>query len=144
MDVERIVFRLIADASSYFNVLDTAQSRLIFFTSFVTQHMATSAVKMAAEFEQAALSFEVKTGPATAARAIMQDRQRLSLETPFTFPDVLKSSKQVKAFGFDVADITTVISRLGDVAAGTGVDINRIILAFGQVRTTGRLMGQEL
>lgn len=144
MDVERIVFRLIADASSYFNVLDTAQSRLLFFASFVTQHMATAALKMAAEYEQAAIAFEVMTGSAREAREVLGDLSRLALETPFSFSEVLKSARQVKAFGFDVADITTVVSRLGDVAAGTGTDINRIILAFGQVRTTGRLMGQEL
>lgn len=144
MDVERIVFRLIADASSYFNVLDSAQSRLLFFASFMTEHMGRAALQMAAEFEQAAISFEVMTGSAELAYSILKDISDLALRTPFSFSELVASAKQVKAFGFDVADITTVLSRLGDVSAGTGVDINRIILAFGQVRTTGRLMGQEL
>jgi len=50
----------------------------------------------------------------------------------------------VMAFGFEVEDVVPILSRLGDVGIATGADMGRLILALGQVRTTGRLMGQEL
>jgi len=41
-------------------------------------------------------------------------------------------------------EIFDTMKRLADVSAGLGVDMNRIILAYGQVRSASVLRGQEL
>jgi tape measure domain-containing protein len=144
MDIERIVVRLVADTTSYIEGLNRAQARLLYFAGFVMEQVGRSAIELAANFERLAIAFEVMTGSAETGLKILNDITRLAIESPFTSMELIQAGKQVKAFGFDTSDIIPILSRLGDVSVATGTDINRIILAFGQVRTTGRLMGQEL
>lgn len=144
MDVERLVVRLLADATSYNRIIDSVQARLSDFAAYATVTLGKTAIELAANYERAGVAFEVMTGSALRGQKILRDVANLALETPFSTDELIKSAKQVKAFGFEVDDIIPILSRLGDVASGTGSDMDRIILAFGQVRTTGRLMGQEL
>lgn len=106
--------------------------------------VAYEAVRMGSKFEMAKIELEVMTKSAEKAESVLTGLQKLGVESPFTTAEMIQSAKQVKAFGFETDQIVPILSRLGDVASGTGADMDRIILAFGQVRTTGRLMGQEL
>lgn len=102
------------------------------------------AAKFAAQYERAAIAFEVMTGNAQTGKKLLDEITALAIETPFTSIELIEAAKQVKAFGFETAETIPIISRLGDISQGTGARLDRLILAFGQVRTTGRLMGQEL
>lgn len=144
MDIERIVVRLVVDATSYVEGLDRASARLLYFAGYVAEQVGRSAITLAADFERLSIAFEVMTGSAELGLKVLNDITKLAIESPFTSGELIAAGKQVKAFGFDTQDMIPILSRLGDVSVATGTDINRIILAFGQVRTTGRLMGQEL
>lgn len=144
MDIERIVVRLVADASQYLRVLDSTQARLAAFGGFVGGYFSRQAIQLAADYERAAIAFEVMTKSAGRGRQLLNEINALAIESPFTSAQLRTSAKQVMAFGFDVDDVIPIISRLGDVSVATGTDMDRLTLALGQVRTTGRLMGQEL
>lgn len=89
-----------------------------------------------------------------ALRAILQDEagadrllekfQDLALYSPFTFQDLTGYAKQLAAVGVPIEDIYETTKRLADVSAGVGVDLSRIILAYGQVRSATFLKGSEL
>lgn len=102
------------------------------------------AVKTAAEYENVAIAFEVMTGSAKEAKYILDQINVLAVNTPFKATELLASAKQIKAFGFETDQILPVLSTLGEVASGTGTPLERIALAFGQVKVAGRLMGPEL
>lgn len=144
MDLERVVVRMTADATQYLQMFDVVEARLVAFSGFLVEEMLRSSMKLAMEFERMGIAFEVMTGSAEKGQKILQSIVDLAVTTPFTSQELVKSAKQAMAFGFEINDIIPVLSRLGDVSVSTGTDMDRLILALGQVRTTGRLMGQEL
>lgn len=89
-----------------------------------------------------------------ALRAILQDEagtdkllaqfQELALVSPYTFQSLTGYAKQLAAFGVPLDEIYDTTKRLADVSSGVGVDLSRIILAYGQVRSAAFLRGQEL
>lgn len=144
MDIERIVVRMTADASQYLRVFDVVEARLVSFGGFLVEEMLRSSMRLAMEFERMGIAFEVMTGSAEKGQEVLQSIVDLAVRTPFTSQELAKSAKQAMAFGFEMQDIIPILSRVGDVSVATGTDMDRLILALGQVRTTGRLMGQEL
>jgi len=89
-----------------------------------------------------------------ALRAILQDRAAadeifnqlkvLAVKSPYTFKDLTSYAKQLTAFSTPVNEVYETTKKLADVSAGLGVDMGRIILAYGQVRSAEFLRGQEV
>ena len=144
MDMERLVVRLVADAGQYLQVLDFAEARLINFAASVTEQVTMQSMKLASSYERAEIAFEIMAGTADKAKKLLNDITNLAIETPFKSEELIRDAKQLQAFGVDIEQIVPILEMLGNVSAGTGGHMDRIILAFGQVRTAGRLMGQEL
>ncbi len=111
---------------------------------YATLSAGKAALTLASDYERASVAFEVMTKSATTGKQLLDQITQLAIETPFTSQELIAAAKQVKAFGFDTKDVIPIISRLGDISQGTGGDLDHLILAFGQVSATGRLMGQEL
>ena len=81
------------------------------------------------------------------AKALRNELHDLAAETPFSFLSVNKAARQMMAYGFALHDIVPMLRNIGDAAAafgGSPVVIDRIVRALGQIRTYGRLKGQEL
>ena len=104
----------------------------------------SSLVDVTGEFEtqKAALSAMLQDAPA--AEALIEKVRSLALVSPFTFSELVKDVKQLSAYGIPVGDLYDDTKMLADVAAGLGVDIQRLILAYGQIRSATVLRGQEL
>ena len=89
-----------------------------------------------------------------ALRAILQDRvaadeifdqlKVLAVKSPYTFKDLTSYAKQLTAFSVPVNEVYETTKKLADVSAGLGVDMGRIILAYGQVRSAEFLRGTEV
>jgi hypothetical protein len=105
---------------------------------------ATAAIGGAASFEQNRVAFETMLGSADKARTLMQQISDFAKSTPFQLPEVVQASKQLLAFGFAQDEIIPEMRKLGDVASGVGVPVGQLSAVFGQVRTAGKLMGQDL
>lgn len=67
-----------------------------------------------------------------------------AIESPFRIKDLVTYTKQLAAYKIEQENLFDVTKRLADISAGLGVDMNRIILAYGQVRAASVLRGQEL
>lgn len=75
---------------------------------------------------------------------IFKQAQELAVESPFRILDISKFTKQLAAYQVDQYSLIDTTKRLADVSAGLGVEMNRLILAYGQVRAASVLRGQEL
>lgn len=106
--------------------------------------LGVAGVKSAADFEQSRIAFETMLGSADKAKKMMSDIADFAKSTPFELPEVVKGSKQLLAFGFAQEQILPTMRKLGDLASGLGVPIGQLTTVFGQVRVSGRLMGQDL
>lgn len=67
-----------------------------------------------------------------------------AVESPFRITQLVTYTKQLAAYRIEQENLFDVSKRLADVSAGLGVDMNRLILAYGQVRAASVLRGQEL
>lgn len=85
----------------------------------------------------------------TALRAILQDKQeadkifqqvqQMALQSPFTIMQMTTFTKQLAAYRIESEKLVGTTKMLADVSAGLGVDISRLILAYGQVKAANYL-----
>lgn len=105
------------------------------------------AVNALAFKESTLASFELMLGTKKAAQAFFEQAKGFGKLTPFETSDVVKSFQDLLQAGFTQQEVPIVFQALGDVAAGKGFDkqiIDRLTLAFGQIRSKGKLMGDDL
>lgn len=68
----------------------------------------------------------------------------LALKSPFSVRELVTYTKQLSAYRIETDKLHDTTKRLADVSAGLGVDMSRLILAYGQVRAAEYLRGTEL
>lgn len=77
------------------------------------------------------------------ADILFQQITDLAVRSPFTVKQLTTYTKSLSAYGFEYEKLYDTTKRLADVAAGLGVDMQRIILAYGQVSAANFLRGTE-
>lgn len=89
-----------------------------------------------------------------AMRSILQNKQladeiwdktmQAALQSPFTAMQLTKYTKQLAAYRIETDKLFDTTKRLADVSAGLGVDMQRLILAYGQVKAANYLRASEI
>ena len=117
-------------------------------TGLVGAFTAVQALKFVvvktAELETQTKSLEVLIGSVQRATEVIKELQQFAEVTPFTASELINTAKQLTAFGISGEKVVDITKRLGDIAGATGADLKGLAIAYGQVVTKGRLMGQEL
>lgn len=108
--------------------------------AFLTRSLA----RTLSDFEQLDVAFTTMLGSAEKAKSLLDDLFALAEVTPFSIQSVTAAAKQLLAMGIESEKLVETLTNLGNVAAGLSVPIGRLALNFGQVRTRGKLTGQEL
>ena len=103
-----------------------------------------SLVEITGEFEVQKMALTSMLQSADKADEIFNTLRQSALNSPYTFQDLTKYAKQLTAFNISADSLVETEKMLADVAAGLGVDMGRIILAYGQVKAAGVLKGTEL
>ena len=98
----------------------------------------------AAEREQQRIGFGVMTGSQKTGDKLLGDLVNMGAATPFESGDLIKNAEIMKAFGIETKDILPTMQMLGDVSRGHADKLSALSLAYSQVMSTGRLMGQDL
>lgn len=93
------------------------------------------------ELELQRKSLEVIIGNASYARNLYADIRDLSQQSPYNFQDLMKSTRQLAAFGVQTKDLYGTMKSLSDIGAGLSVDVSRLILAYGHTKSYGYLSG---
>lgn len=101
-------------------------------------------VTLADNLEQAKIAFTTMLWSEEKAIAMLQDLSDFAAKTPFELPEVRQNAKQLLAMGVSAENIIPTLKALGDAAAGTGADMTRLAMNYGQVITQGHLTGREL
>ncbi len=96
------------------------------------------------EFEKQRLSLAAILQDDVASTRIFKQIRDLAVYSPFNFSELIDFSKMLSAYSVPANELFETMKRLADVSAGLGVDMRRIILAYGQVRSAAVLRGQEL
>lgn len=96
------------------------------------------------EMEKQEIAFEVMLGSAEKANALLNELSDKAEKSPFGIIGITDTAKQLIAFGIEAEKVSETIDNLGDIATGVNVPIARLGLVYGQVKTAGRLMAQDL
>lgn len=90
----------------------------------------------------------------TALASILQNKDKadqlfgqiteLAVKSPFTLKELTTYTKSLAAYQVQYEDLYDTTKMLADVSAGLGVDMQRLILAFGQVKAANILRGTEV
>lgn len=97
--------------------------------------------------ESTIASFEVMLGSAEKAKGMFATAAQFAKLTPFASRDVVASFQQLITAGFKETEVPIVFQAVGDLAAARGFDkeiMGRAVLVMGQIKATGKLMGQDL
>ena len=96
------------------------------------------------EFELQQRSLEAILQNKTEADAIFNKTVALAVQSPFQIKDLISYTKQLAAYRIESDKLYDTTKRLADVSAGLGVDMQRLILAYGQVKAAAYLRGTEV
>lgn len=113
-------------------------------TSTALGALGTIGVKYNSSMEQYMASFTTMLGSADKASKHMEELKSFAAKTPFEMADLAQASTTLLAFGVNVNEIMPDLKMLGDISLGNREKFNGLALVFGQVKSQGKLMGQDL
>ena len=132
--------------------LEKADSRLAMLVKRSIQLFALHAAgtfirnirQVTAEFEMLRVALGGIIQDTERANALFKEIKAAAVKSPFEIKDLVTYTKQLSAYRVETENLFHVTMQLADVSAGLGVDMSRLILAYGQVRAASVLRGQEL
>lgn len=101
-------------------------------------------IKLGAELEDTEMVFTTMLGSAEKASKMISDVQTMAAKTPFGTQELLDATKLMLNFGIASEDIMGHLEMLGNISGGNKQRFQSLSLAFSQVQSQGKLMGQDL
>lgn len=96
------------------------------------------------EFQQLEVAFTTLLQSKEKADALMSQMVELAAKTPFDLQGVASGARQLLAYGFAAEDITDTLTRLGNVAAGLGLNLQDLTWLYGTTAVQGRLYTRDV
>lgn len=101
-------------------------------------------VKTRGDFELIQKSLGIIIQDAPKANSMFREIEKRAVKSPFQVSELATQTKQLAAFRIETDKLLDTAGMLGDISAGIGVDMSRLILALGQVKAATVLKGTEL
>ena len=121
----------------------TRKLALVFSVSAISGYIKKM-VQVRAEFELQQKALSVILQSKGEANKLWNQVVQLAVKSPFTIQELHGYVKELSAYRIETDQLFDTTKRLADVSAGLGVDMGRLILAYGQVRAAEYLRGTEL
>lgn len=96
------------------------------------------------EFQQLEVAFTTLLQSKEKADRLMAEMVQLAAKTPFDLQGVASGARQLLAYGFASEEITDTLTRLGNVAAGLGLPLERLTYLYGTTAVQGRLYARDM
>lgn len=103
------------------------------------QSFAKELVNVRSEFQDTEARLKVFLKSEQAAADMMSELEDLAWNNTFEFSDITKSAAQLLAFKTDAKDVGDTITRLSEIAAGTGASLGDMVDRFNKVKATGTM-----
>lgn len=101
-------------------------------------------VETRGEFEMQFVAMKQIIGDVDAATKIWNQTMQQALQSPFKAMQLVTYTKQLAAYRIETEKLFDTTKRLADISAGLGVDMGRLILAYGQVKSANFLRASEI
>lgn len=108
------------------------------------QDLARRIVNVGGELENQRIAMGAILKDTGKAQSIFDKVQTLAVKSPFGVMQLNQSAKMLTAYNIQYSDLYDTLRRIADISAGVGVSMDRIILAYGQIKAKHVLAGTEL
>lgn len=135
-------------ATRHRNLMDIAgqlqrKLALVFSVSQIEGYISKLA-NVRGEFELQQRSLQAILQNKSQADEIFNKTVQLAVKSPYKIRELVSFTKQLAAYRIESNKLYDTTKRLADVSAGLGVNMGRLILAYGQVKAAAYLRGMEV
>lgn len=138
--------------SKQLTYIDRLVRRMAVYASIgMVGNFLTKVREVTAQFELQRISLGAIIQDQNRANQLFSEIKSFALKSPVSILDLTKYTKQLAAYKVgwdgvktDTKELFDWTKRLTDVSVGLGVSMDRVVLAFGQVRATGHLRASEI
>lgn len=132
-------------SSNLLNISDQLQRRLalVFSISQINGYI-NRLVAVRGEFELQQRSLQAIIGNKDKANEVFDKVTKLAVQSPFQLKELVTYTKQLAAYKIETNKLYDSTKMLADISAGVGVEMSRMVLAYGQVASANYLRGTEL
>lgn len=129
--------------------IDTAfrragQAVVAYFSAQQLYSFASSVIKTRGEIEALEISFETLLGNKDKAKEFFSEIKDFAVNTPMQLGDLAKGAQTLLGFNVEAEKVMPILRQIGDISMGSSEKFNSLVLAFSQMSSTGKLMGQDL
>ena len=114
------------------------------YSIYAAQNFLRAVVDIGGELENQKIAMASILQDEGKATTIFNQIKKLAVTSPFGVMDLNQYAKQLSAYSIPYNELYDTMKRLADISAGVGVDMGRIILAYGQIKAAKFLKGTEL
>ena len=114
------------------------------YSIYAAQNFLRAVVDIGGELENQKVAMASILQDEGKATTIFNQIKKLAVASPFGVMDLNQYAKQLSAYSIPYNELYDTMKRLADISAGVGVDMGRIILAYGQIKAAKFLKGTEL
>lgn len=137
--------KLKSNQSSVLNTTDQLTRKIaLLFSVAAIQGYVDKLISVRGEFELQNRALQSILQNKDQADEIWSKTVQLAVRSPFTVKELVTYTKQLAAYRIEADKLYDTNKMLADVSAGLGVSMDRLILAFGQVKAANYLRASEV
>lgn len=127
------------------NVMSTAWTRMKqAATAYLSLDIARKIAETRGQFQQLEVAFTTLLGSQEKSAALMSQLVETAAKTPFDLKGVADGARQLLAYDFAAEEVNETLIRLGNVAAGLGLPLERLTYLYGTTAVQGRLYARDM
>lgn len=101
-------------------------------------------VNVRSEIQALEVSFSTLLGSQQASTELMQQMKEFAAATPLQIGDLAKAAQTMLGFNLAAEEVMPMLKAIGDISMGDAQKFQSLTLAFSQMSSVGKLMGQDL
>ena len=101
-------------------------------------------VNVRSEIQSLEVSFRTLLGSQQASTELMQQMKEFAAATPLQIGDLAKAAQTMLGFNLAAEEVMPMLKAIGDISMGDAQKFQSLTLAFSQMSSVGKLMGQDL
>lgn len=113
------------------------------FSYYALKQFLSNLIEIGGQFEYQRRAIANILQDTTKANTLFNQIKELGVKSPFSTLELDSYAKQLSAFDIPYHKMYDTLKKMADIAAGTGADMSRIILAYGHVKAEGFLTGVQ-
>ena len=108
------------------------------------KRFAQSIVDVRGDIQALEISFSTLLGSAKQAKRMMSELRDFAVNTPMQLDTLAGGAQTLLGFNVAAERVMPILRQIGDISMGDAQKFNSLVLAFAQMSSTGKLMGQDL